>query len=258
MAVIKSFGHHWRCDYVWPLSLARKNGRKTKLIALPQPRVKVVMALLLIVLGVLPKDLMVIGGNLLIGLLLFFIYGIPVRAFIKQLRPIMFFMLFTFLFFPLYEGDDGWIKALQYSGRLLFVAQVLTFMFYRMGIPAFLQVLAELRLPSIFIELIMFTLRFMDVFRGEVRQMLLSLRSRGFYTGKWFQVKKYRVLGGLLGSLLLRSFQRSERIYLGMLSKGYKGERKPMKTEFVPRFEWLHGVLWIGCVACLFFVGGQR
>lgn len=258
MAVIKSFGHYWRSDYVCHLSLAWKNGRQTKLIALPKPRVKVVMALFLIVLGVLPKDLVVIGGNLVIGTLLFFIYGIPLRSFIKQLKPILFFMLFTFLFFPLYEGGQGWIKALQYSGRLFFVAQVLTFMFYRMGVIAFLQVLGELRLPSIFIELIMFTLRFMDVFRGEVRQMLLSLRSRGFYTGNWFQVKKYRVLGGLLGSLLLRSFQRSERIYLGMLSKGYKGERKSMKTESVPKYEWLHCALWVGCVASLYFLGGHR
>jgi len=228
------------------------------MIALPKPRVKVVMSLFMIILGVLPKDLVIIGGNLVLGTLLLLIYRIPLRAFFKQLKPIAFFMLFTFLFFPLYEGGHGWIKALQYSGRLLFVAQVLTFLFYRMGIIPFLQVLAELRLPSIFIELIMFTLRFMDVFRGEVRQMLLSLKSRGFYTGKWFRVKKYRVLGGLLGSLLLRSFQRSERIYLGMLSKGYKGERKAMKTEFVPAYEWLHGALWVGCVLCLFFVGGKQ
>jgi cobalt/nickel transport system permease protein len=226
------------------------------LIALPMPRVKVVMALLMIVLGVLPKDLLVIGGNLVLGLLLFFIYRLPLRAFIKQLKPILLFMLFTFLFFPLYEGGEGWTKALQYSGRLLFVAQVLTFLFYRMGIPTFLQVLAELRFPAIFVELLMFTLRFMEVFRGEVRQMLLSLRSRGFSTGKWLQVKKYRVLGGLLGSLLLRSFQRSERIYLGMLSKGYKGERKPMKPEFVPCVEWLHCAIWVGSLCCLFLAKG--
>jgi len=228
------------------------------MIALPKPRVKVVMSLFLIILGVLPKDLVMIGGNLIIGTLLLLSYRIPLRAFVKQLKPIAFFMLFTFLFFPIYEGGLGWIKALQYSGRLLFVAQVLTFLFYRMGIIPFLQVLAELRLPSIFIELIVFTLRFMDVFRNEVRQMLLSLRSRGFYAGNWFQVKKYRVLGGLLGSLLLRSFHRSERIYLGLLSKGYKGERRSLKTDIVPRYEWLHCAVWVGCVLCLFFVGGKR
>ncbi|EKN71399.1 cobalt ABC transporter inner membrane subunit CbiQ [Neobacillus bataviensis LMG 21833] len=228
------------------------------MISLPNHKVKVVMSLLMIILGVLPKELLIIGGNLVIGTLLLLIYRVPIQAFIKQLKPIAFFMLFTFLFFPLYEGGHGWIKALQYSGRLLFVAQVLTFMFYRMGVPAFLQVLAELRLPAIFIELIMFTLRFMDVFRGEVRHMLLSLRSRGFYTGHWFQIKKYRVLGGLLGSLLLRSFQRSERIYLGMLSKGYKGERKSIRTESVPKYEWLHGVLWVGSLLSLFFAGGKQ
>ncbi|MFZ7943877.1 energy-coupling factor transporter transmembrane component T family protein [Neobacillus sp. 19] len=228
------------------------------MMTLPKPRVKVVLALLMIILGVLPKNLIIIGGNLIIGTTLLFIYRIPFHAFIKQLKPIAFFMLFTFLFFPLYEGGHGWIKALQYSGRLLFVAQMLTFVFYRLGVPAFLQVLAEIRIPSIFIELMMFTLRFMDVFRTEVRQMLLSLRSRGFYTGNWFQVKKYWVLGGLLGSLLLRSFQRSERIYLGMLSKGYKGERTSLKPEMIPRTEWLHCVLWVGCVLCLFFVGGKQ
>jgi cobalt/nickel transport system permease protein len=210
----------------------------------------------MIVLGVMPKDLYVIGGNVLIGALLLLFYRVPFRFFLRQLKPIAFFMLFTFLFFPLYEGGQGWTKALQYSGRLLFVAELLSFMFYRMNLAAFLQVLGELRVPSIFIELLMFTLRFMDVFRNEARQMLLSLRSRGFYSGRWFQVKKYRVLGSLLGGLLLRSFKRSERIYVGMLGKGYKGERKIMAGEFVAKKEWLHGALWIGCVAGLIFLGG--
>lgn len=223
---------------------------------LPQPKVRVVMSLVMIILGVLPGDLAAIGGNLLIGAALLAVYRIPFRVFIKHLKPIAFFMVFTFLFFPLYDGGQGWIKALQYSGRLLFVSQVLAFMFYRLGMTVFLHVLGELRVPAILTELIMFTIRFMDVFRNEVRQMLLSLRSRGFYRGNWFRINKYRVLGALLGSLLLRSFHRSERIYLGIVGKGYNGELRPRQSEAVPRAEWLHCLLWAGSAACLLFFAG--
>ena len=39
----------------------------------------------------------------------------------------------------------------------------------------------------------------------------------------WFSVRNYVVLSKMLGALLIRSFGRSERVYTGMLSRGYRG-----------------------------------
>jgi cobalt/nickel transport system permease protein len=65
-----------------------------------------------------------------------------------------------------------------------------------------------------------FTVRYLDVVAGEVSRSLVAMRSRG-YRPRW--------LGGAgplarsLGGLFVRSFERGERVYLAMASRGYVG-----------------------------------
>ena len=40
-----------------------------------------------------------------------------------------------------------------------------------------------------------------------------------------------KVLGGMIGSLFLRSYERSERIYAAMLSRGFDGSVRTMRAE---------------------------
>ena len=44
-----------------------------------------------------------------------------------------------------------------------------------------------------------------------------------------------RVTGGMAGNLMLRSFDRSERIYAAMASRGYDGEVRGLPRPPVPR-----------------------
>lgn len=61
-----------------------------------------------------------------------------------------------------------------------------------------------------------------------------------------------RVTGGMAGSLLLRSFERSERVYAAMLARGYDGEVRNLPHPALTRRDWL--VLGFG-VGLLFFLG---
>lgn len=47
-----------------------------------------------------------------------------------------------------------------------------------------------------------------------------------------------RVAGGMAGSLLLRSLERSERVYAAMLSRGYDGEVRGLPVEPFAAGEW--------------------
>jgi cobalt/nickel transport system permease protein len=145
----------------------------------------------------------------------------------------------------LVEGYDGFVKAEIYTGRLLYVAMILSFIMYQTTNESLLKVLHQLKIPSIFIELAFFTLRFTDVFKVEIRNMHLSIRSKGFQTVNFFNVKTIKILGHLLGSMLVRSLQRSERIYLGMQSRGYNGQILHIENEKLPKIEWVCGALLI-------------
>jgi cobalt/nickel transport system permease protein len=39
------------------------------------------------------------------------------------------------------------------------------------------------------------------------------------------------VLGGMIGSLFIRSYERSERIYAAMLSRGFDGEVRTLRVQ---------------------------
>jgi cobalt/nickel transport system permease protein len=53
-----------------------------------------------------------------------------------------------------------------------------------------------------------------------------------------------RVAGGMAGSLFLRAFERSDRIYMAMLSRGYDGEVRALPLPPLTRWHWL--VLLVG------------
>ena len=54
------------------------------------------------------------------------------------------------------------------------------------------------------------------------------------------------VAGGMAGSLFLRAFERSDRIYMAMLARGYDGEVRSFSPTPLKRSEWL--TLGVGLV----------
>jgi cobalt/nickel transport system permease protein len=53
-----------------------------------------------------------------------------------------------------------------------------------------------------------------------------------------------RVAGGMAGNLFLRGIERSDRIYVSMLARGYNGEVRTLPLSALTRNSWL--TLWLG------------
>ncbi|MDF2535776.1 MAG: cobalt transporter, inner rane subunit CbiQ [Bacillales bacterium] len=210
---------------------------------LPALRVRVLIGLILIILGVIPKSIPIILANLIFGFVILLCHRIPLRFVWKRFLFIIPFFVISAILLVFVEGYSGFLKAQMYTGRLLFVAIIMTFMMYKTSNEALIKSFQQLRVPSIFIELAFFTLRFMDVFKIEIQNMFLSIRSKGFKTGNFFSMKTVKIYGHLLGSMLVRSLQRSERIYLGMQSRGYSGTINPLENIVIPFRDWIHGGL---------------
>ena len=66
-----------------------------------------------------------------------------------------------------------------------------------------------------------------------------------------------RVTGGMAGNLFLRAFERSDRIYAAMLSRGYDGEVRTLAAAAVrPAASWLVAGGWAWpCLALLLLFG---
>ena len=108
--------------------------------------------------------------------------------------------------------------------------------------------LRELRLPRILISIISFMYRYLAVLGDEGARMLRArdARSAGS-TGRSGPSIRWRatVTGRMVGSLFLRAYERSERIYAAMQARGFEGEFRHLRTRRLQRTElgWLAALL---------------
>lgn len=80
--------------------------------------------------------------------------------------------------------------------------------------------LDRLRCPQIITQIATFMLRYLDVLADESRRMRIARISRGDDPRFMWQLRGF---AAGIGSLFLRAFERGERVYLAMLSRGYTG-----------------------------------
>lgn len=88
-----------------------------------------------------------------------------------------------------------------------------------------LKGLEKLRMPAIMVMLLSFMYRYLFVISDEAEHLSLARNSRSFGGGVGLQV---RTLGYMAGALFLRSYERGERIYGAMLSRGFDGHSRSL------------------------------
>jgi cobalt/nickel transport system permease protein len=109
--------------------------------------------------------------------------------------------------------------------------------------PQLLWSLRALRLPPLLVTIVGFTYRYLFILSDEVLRLLRAraarsaeragVRSGGSLT--W----RGKVAGRMAGSLLIRSLERSERIYTAMAARGYQGEMRLLTQAHWHPNDWL-------------------
>ncbi len=95
--------------------------------------------------------------------------------------------------------------------------------------------LERLRAPQALVQIATFMLRYLDVIGDQARRMRIARLSRGHDPGFLWQARAFATS---VGSLFIRSFERGERVYLAMVSRGYTG-RMPVTSEAIAtRSHW--------------------
>jgi cobalt/nickel transport system permease protein len=102
--------------------------------------------------------------------------------------------------------------------------------------PELLRGLERLRLPAAFTTIAGFMLRYADVITDEVRRMRIARISRG-YDPRW--IWQARAVAATAGTLFIRSYERGERVYLAMVSRGYAGSMPVLQDLAASRGQWL-------------------
>jgi cobalt/nickel transport system permease protein len=98
-----------------------------------------------------------------------------------------------------------------------------------------LYAMRGLRLPAVLVAVLSFSYRYLFIMIDEAQRLLRARECRcaeqpGQRSGgsiAW----RARVVGSMVGTLFLRSYERSERIYVAMLARGYDGEIRTLRPR---------------------------
>lgn len=102
-------------------------------------------------------------------------------------------------------------------------------------VPALLHGLEHLRLPKVFVSITSFMIRYADVITGEMSRMRVARASRGS-DPRWLW--QARATAASAGTLFIRSYERGERVYLAMASRGYSGSMPLLEDHSAPAGQW--------------------
>jgi len=105
--------------------------------------------------------------------------------------------------------------------------------------PDLLKATRILHAPPVLTATMSFMYRYLFVLVDEGMRLQTAREARSAGPGRSL-LWRARVLGGMIGSLFIRSYERSERIYAAMLARGFAGEVRTLsRLAWQPRDSWL-------------------
>jgi len=122
---------------------------------------------------------------------------------------------------PLSYGEDGLRLALTIAVKGNAIVLMLVALLGSLDITTVGHALNHLRVPDKLTHLLLFTVRYIDVLRREYSRLSAAMRLRGFRPRA--NIYTYRTYGHMIGMLLVRSLDRSERVVAAMKCRGFRG-----------------------------------
>ncbi len=156
---------------------------------------------------------------------------VPMTTLVRRLTveiPFVLFALFLpfiaggerFELGPIWVSEEGVIAAWNIVAKATIGAAAGILLASSTAPAEFVHGLGRLRMPKVLVAIAGFMVRYADVVTGEMRRMRIARESRGYEPRR---LGTTRVVASLAGTLFIRSFERGERVYLAMLSRGYTG-----------------------------------
>ncbi len=123
--------------------------------------------------------------------------------------------------------------------------------------PDLLVAMRAVRIPRLLVAIFGLMWRYLFVLVDEALRLLRARAARSGSSGDpklktgGSVIWRARVAGGMAGSLFLRGFERSDRIYMAMVSRGYDGE---VRTMPLPELKLSHWLVLLSGLAVLVFL----
>jgi cobalt/nickel transport system permease protein len=223
------------------------------------PRVKIVVALLFSAIVAVTNRYTPLLGDLLFAVGLIIIAKLKIREVILRLLVVNSFILLLWIMLPFtFSGEKIYIlgslgisrEGIKYAFLLTIksnsiilvgIALLSTSSMYNL-----IHALRHLYLPDKLVQLSFFSYRYIHTIHSEYIRLNNALKVRGFKSQTNFHT--YKTYAYLVGMMLVRSYDRSKRVYNAMLCRGFKGKFWTLNHFSFKKSDFVGGIVMISCI----------
>lgn len=184
---------------------------------------------------------------------------IPARELFKKILVAAPFALAIGIFNPLMDRHPvaalgpvavtgGWLSFASIMLRFVLTVWAALALVACTGLLRLAAGMEQLGIPRVLVVQLLFLYRYLFVVADQGSRMMRSVELRA--AGK--NALGLRTYGSLMGHLLLRSMDRTERVYRAMVSRGFDGEIRVIRRSPFRVADWC---FVCGCLAC--FIAGR-
>ena len=198
------------------------------------PRLRVVAAAAFTVVVAVSRCASVVQAALALAVLTAALARLPAWPALKRLAAVNVFVVLIVATLPLAIAGEtvlaigplawsrpGLLRAGLIAGKVNAIVLMFTALLSTVEPATLGQALGCLRVPAKLIHLYLFTVRYADVLHHEYHRLREAMKVRAFRPRACWHT--YRTYGHLIGMLLVRSFDRSERILQAMKCRAFRG-----------------------------------
>jgi cobalt/nickel transport system permease protein len=127
--------------------------------------------------------------------------------------------LWSWSFLHVYE--NGLILAARITAKSLTVFLLFVGFFGTVRLHTTMQTLEHLKVPPILTSILLFTYRYIYLYLEDMRKLLTAARLRGYNLQRG--LRHIGASSGILVTLLIRSYEQSERVAAAMRLRGFDG-----------------------------------
>ena len=210
------------------------------------PRMKIITAFTYAVVVALSSEFSALLAALAVSMVLIALARLPMRKVLYRLMVVNGLTLFLWIFLPFtYQGEawftlgplqgtrEGVVFALRITVKCNAILLALIALLATTPIVTLGHAMGQLRIPDKVVQLFLFTYRYIHVIFQEYDRLRNAMRARGFVPRT--NTHTYRSYAYLVGMLLVRSYDRAERIHQAMLCRGFRGKYHTLSQFSVTR-----------------------
>jgi len=211
-----------------------------------EPRCKLVGLMVLIFAFSSVQDVCLLPAMLAVSSALYLVSGLPVSYLLARLRNAGFFLLAVVILLPFLSGptiilrigplslrQEGCLDLLLVVGRFVSILTTGVVLFGTAPPLTTIKAMRALGLPPVLADMMLFSYRYLHEISDDLETMERAMELRGF-RARHLGTHTLVVLASLAGSLLVRSYEQSERVYKTMILRGY-GRSRHRHDEFPTR-----------------------